>query len=153
MPRVEAIAESLGFSADLNLTALETSIKSLVSTSESLDEEKVVALTKLRKLLPKPKHGLFSRFRRGLWRVRARCGSHKSLQSLQQMDLWQEPSMEEQVGEALDRKPHMPPIKNIKEIKKVLLQIREINMKLKGFEGGFISEEGIKVSRGLWIWS
>jgi hypothetical protein len=41
----------------------------------------------------------------------------------------------------------MPPLKNIKEIKKVLEEIRSVNKKKQGFEGGFISEEGIKVSK------
>jgi hypothetical protein len=40
--------------------------------------------------------------------------------------------------------PHLPDLKNFKEVKKVLEEIRTINKKRQGFESGFISEEGIK---------
>ena len=67
------------------------------------------------------------------------------------MDLWQDPSVGEQMRDYHHHhsKP-MPPLKHMKEIKKVLQQIRKINLKLKGFERGFISEEGIKVRQDDW---
>ena len=40
----------------------------------------------------------------------------------------------------------IPNPKKMKEIKAVLKEIRGINRKLQGFEGGFISEDGLKVS-------
>lgn len=45
--------------------------------------------------------------------------------------------------------PQMPigiPPKKLKEIKKVLEEIRSINKRLQSFESGFISEDGIKVN-------
>lgn len=51
-------------------------------------------------------------------------------------------------NQTLPRFPEFPPFKHIKEIKQVLEEIRAINKKLQAFEGGFISEEGIKVSYG-----
>ena len=90
---------------------------------------------------------MLGHFRHGWWKLRAGCGSEKGKERLKKMDLWQDPSVEEQMRDYNhhSKKP-MPPMKHVKEIKKVLLQIRKINMKLKGYEKGFISEEGIKVS-------
>ena len=55
------------------------------------------------------------------------------------MQLWDQPSSSSAVPE--------PQLKGMKEIKKILLAIRAINKKKQGFEGGFITEEGIKVGR------
>ncbi len=132
----------------VNLTALSTSIQSLIEESESLDVQKSAALDKLRKLLPKPKrsqHGIVGRIQYRWWRLRATCRSLKGKDRLRQMALWNEPSLDEQYMAFKHHSKLSPPIKHLKEIKKVLQEIREINVKLKGFEGGFISEEGIKV--------
>jgi len=149
MSRVEHIADSMNVASDLNFSSLSTSIQSLIAGSKSLDVQKFDALDKLRKLLPKSKssqHGVFGCIKRGYWMMRASCGSQKGQDRLRQMELWREPSVEEQLSVVKHHSRPSPPMKNIKEIKKVLLEIRGINQKLKGFEGGFISEEGIKVS-------
>ena len=148
LSKVEHIAESLNVAFELNFTSLSTSIKSLVETSESLDVLKNNAIEELRKLLPKakdPKHGVLGCIRRAIWKVRAKCGSKKGEEKLRQMELWRDPGVESQLTDKKHHSKPSPPMKKIKEIKKVLLEIRGINKKLKGFEGGFISEEGIKV--------
>lgn len=146
--RVEHIAGSLNVASELNFTELSASIGSVIEASQSLDVKKTAALQKLRKLLPKvkrPKRGFTGRIKHAMWKVRAKCGSKKAQEILKQMDRWREPGTEELLKGGEHHSKPSPPLKNIKEIRKVLVEIRGINHKLKGFEGGFISEEGIKV--------
>jgi hypothetical protein len=133
-----------------------------------------VALDKLHKLLPKPKHpkhkGVFGKMARWWCTLRAGCGGEKGRERLSEMG-WDEheqgENQEYHVGhrhqgaekEGLPHLPHpklthiphipLPSKKKAEEIKAVLKEIRAINKKLQGFEGGFISEEGIMVSRSL----
>jgi len=44
---------------------------------------------------------------------------------------------------------HMPSKGKMEELKKIMKEIRDINLKLKGFEAGFISEAGLKVGSCL----
>ena len=147
--RIERIAESLDFASDLDLDSLSTSIQSLIKASTALDEEKHDAVNKLRKLLPKPKnpkHSFFGRLRCMWYSLRYKCGSRSSGEKLKQMQLWREPSVAEQLSGMEVTESRLPRLKGMRDIKKVLLEIRGINQKLKGFEGGFISEEGLKVN-------
>jgi N-acetylated-alpha-linked acidic dipeptidase len=108
----------MNVTAELNFTSLAQSINNLISSSQSLDHQKATALRKLHSILPKPPHAQ-SKIQRFFHKmlVRLHLRSCKGSSSL-------------------------PP----KEIKKVLEEIRGINKKLQGFESGFISEEGLKVS-------
>ncbi|ORY34010.1 hypothetical protein BCR39DRAFT_518112 [Naematelia encephala] len=160
LKKVEKVASVLGFSKSLDLTSLGESIDNLIAASLSLDAKKEVALERLHKLLPNPHHyrrGLFRSIARKWWQLRSSFGSSKAQSRLATMDSWIP------VDNQGARFPHLPipniP-KKIREIKAVLKEIREINKKLQGFEGGFISTEGIKerewykhkgVAPGLWL--
>ena len=130
----------------------------------------------------------FSSVARAWWTVRAAFGSQKAIErlahirlqgdlaqnGLSQIELWNDAEMSEseapQWPEFPSPKlpkfpsgPHMPNLPKhgkMGEIKKVLEEIRGINKKLQYFEGGFISEEGIKerewykhkgVAPGIWL--
>ncbi len=141
----------------------------MTETSLKLDKSKRTAMAKLHKLLPKPKHhrGVLCKLRRGLWKLRKAFGKkcdHGRHQSLNQIELYDKTNLDgshshsQSSDVAHDHKealaitkyrqhprPHFP-VKKMKEIRAVLKEIRAINLKLKDFEAGFISEEGIKVS-------
>lgn len=118
---------------ELNFEPLEKSIKTLVHASEHVDEQAESALKKLRKVLPKHPH--LSLSERLAAKFSSTGGCHG--QTADSMQLWDQPSSSVAVPE--------PQLKGMKEIKKILLAIRAINKKKQGFEGGFITEEGIKV--------
>lgn len=114
-------------------------------SSHELDSETVKAVEKLHKLLPKhPKLSLTERLSRAF-----SFGGSCHQPQIGQMELWENDN--ESLGlfphlPHAPHLPHLPDLKNIKEVKKVLEEIRVINKKRQGFESGFISEEGIKVS-------
>lgn len=139
-----------------------------------MDDQVAKAVHRLHKLLPKPPHhGFFTRIAKFWWTIRSFCGSEKAQKKLEKLfelqhgdahadshDDHHHEEHDSQHGEDgrvdgqlakryIHRSPRhrMPPLKNIKEIKKVLEEIRSVNKKKQGFEGGFISEEGIKVSK------
>ena len=127
-----------------------------------LDEQKEAALKKLEELVPGyDKNGARVCLRTGhkkswLERLRSRLGcalhakhgkhGHDDKHHGHHGDKDTEP-----------KGPHLPasrdlPLLNPKvlpKLSKVMDEIRGINKKLQFFEGGFISEEGIKVSRGF----
>jgi hypothetical protein len=126
---------------------------------------------------PKHQHGhglgLFGRIARWWWSIRAKCGSakgkerHESHLSTERVyGHKHEPDFHHGLEEVhpaqpqgeLPGLPHLPhpgtphprvpiPPKKKKEIQALVKEIRGINKKLQYFEGGFISEEGIKVGQ------
>lgn len=79
-------------------------------------------------------------------RFQAGCGSHSARKHLEQMELWDDQTMFDMPRGGHPPFPFPALPKKMKEIAAVLKEIRGINQKVRGFEGGFISEEGIKVS-------
>jgi len=120
---------------DLNFEPLEQSIKELVHASRHLDREAESALRKLRKVLPKHPH--LSLSDRLAAKFASTGGCHGQV-SMGQMELWDQDSPARTTTQ-------IPQLKGMKEVRNILLEIRGINKKKQGFEGGFITEEGIKV--------
>ena len=121
----------------IDFAPLAKSIKTLVEASTELEEEAAHQVKKLHKLLPFPRH-------HATWRSLFQSCARTFARS----------NDEEEEG---IRIPHLP---DFKKIKKTLAKIHEINKKLQNFEGGFISEEGIKdrewykhkgVAPGAWL--
>ena len=167
--KVEHVAKDLHKSDDLHLSPLGKAIDGVKEASEELDKHSKKVLKELKKALPKHpkhKHGLL----RGLWRkIRRSGGCHEKQEreALWQMTLWTDAADEDKdvarsSDLALPHLPHLPlpsPGK-IKEIKRLLDEVRTINRKLQHFEQGLISEEGLKdrewykhkgVAPGLWL--
>jgi N-acetylated-alpha-linked acidic dipeptidase len=121
--------------------------------------------------------GFVGRIARWWWSIRAKCGSdkgrerHESHLSMErdyghkyEHDIHHgleevHPAQPQLQGE-LPGLPHLPhpgtphprvpiPPKKKKEIQELVKEIRGINKKLQYFEGGFISEEGIKVGQAV----
>jgi hypothetical protein len=99
----------------------------------TLDAKTSANLEKLHKLFPTtPEHKRLSvkkQLKVYFWKVCSALGSSKCERKLQKHT----------------NKPAKLPKKTIAEIKKVLQALRVGNKKRQAFEGGFISEEGIKV--------
>ncbi|KAK4687379.1 N-acetylated-alpha-linked acidic dipeptidase, partial [Tremellales sp. Uapishka_1] len=141
LEKVESVASTSGLSDDIDFKNLSSSIEHLTHVSSKLDDEKVAVVEKLRKLLPRPHRSWMGRFRsRG-------CRQEEDL------------SLEERLTR-LPQMPALPSSRKMREIKKVLEEVRVINKKVQSFEWGFISEEGIKerewykhkgVAPGKWL--
>ncbi|OCF36828.1 membrane protein [Kwoniella heveanensis BCC8398] len=156
LEKVEAVLDENNFSNKINLDSLASSIKSVQSASATLDEQRAKALEKLRKLLPKPKH-----FKPSFWQRLApslSCAHASAEMQGAQLPTWDD--KQEDVGAVVKEWPRLPSPSKLKEIKKVLKEIRSINKKLQHFEHGFISEEGITsrewykhkgVAPGYWL--
>ena len=135
--RIEDLLDELNFTGQVNLESLRQSISTAISASEELDAKVERTLSRLRKLLPKrPHRSLMGKLTRHLAFLEHGCHG-----GARNMEVWSEDS--EQFPSV--RPPHFPPVKNHKAIEKLLKEIRVINKKKQGFEGGFISEDGIKV--------
>ncbi len=108
--------------AQVNLTTLCHAVENVQAAATDLDEEKHAALKKLAKLVPHPtpRHSKGCRgsvLRRALFRVKRLLGMHSH-------DHKHRSPM-----------PHLPP-KKLKQIRKVLFQLKDINKKLAKFESG-----------------
>ncbi|WRT66400.1 uncharacterized protein IL334_003356 [Kwoniella shivajii] len=160
LEKVEVIANSTSLLDSINFSTLSKSIESIQESSIKLDTERVEVLEKLRKLLPKPKSEKKRSFISRLFNKK--CSSHNQEDLDIQIQTWESA---ERTELELPRLPHLPiprlpsPDK-IKEIKKVLGEIRVINKKLQKFEYGFISTDGLKdrewykhkvTAPGLWL--
>lgn len=141
LKKVQHIVQRSGMDDSLQLGGLGEAIQTLGKASRELDIKAEKAIEKLIKLLPKrPKHkkGAFGRWLGG-WKG---CGSHDGEEAgLSGIELWSDSADTRSIKHGHE----IPPMKNMKKIKEVLKEIRAINKKKQGFEGGFISEEGIKV--------
>ncbi|WVR07065.1 hypothetical protein IAU60_004104 [Kwoniella sp. DSM 27419] len=155
LEKVESVAKDAGMADSVHLNSLASSIRNAQDASAKLDEERVRVLSKLRKLLPKPKHSKPS------WRERLMssisCSHHGD--NMGRMATWDDEVSAIKRVDVLSL-DSIPDAKKAKEIKKVLLEIRAINKKLQHFEQGFISKEGIKdrewykhkgTAPGLWL--
>lgn len=140
--RVQQIADATGLNEGLNLTSLGHSIHHLINASRTLDIDTKTQLEHLHKLLPppppppphhKPEHDHGS-LKQTLLKVCAAIGFESCEERLHQSHHDHGP-----------KRPELPK-KRVEAIKKVLLELRVGNKKRQAFEGGFISEEGIKVS-------
>ncbi|KAK1922840.1 hypothetical protein DB88DRAFT_492893 [Papiliotrema laurentii] len=150
--KIEDLLDELNFTGQVNLESLRQSISTAISASEELDAKVERTLSRLRKLLPKrPHRSLMGKLTRHLAFLEHGCHG-----AARNMEVWSEDS--EQFPSV--RPLHFPPVKNHKAIEKLLKEIRVINKKKQGFEGGFISEDGIKdrewykhkgVAPGLWL--
>lgn len=148
--RVQHIADSSDLEGSLNLTALGGAIDHLIGTSTSLDEKTKTQLDELHKLLPPPSHrkdhacdcpaGFKASLKQTLLRACAAFGSDRCAHKLRKSK-----HHDHGHGGGGGGPPHLPK-KKVEAIKKVLAELRAGNKKRQGFEGGFISEEGIKVS-------
>jgi hypothetical protein len=129
--RVQQISDAAKL-GELDLSPLGKAIHGLINASTSLDAETSADLAKLHKLLPvEHKHDKHAKMY--WWKVCSAFGSKKCERKLKKHH---------------GSQPKMPK-KKIAEIKKVLQALRIGNKKRQAFEGGFISEEGIKVSTSL----
>jgi N-acetylated-alpha-linked acidic dipeptidase len=152
LAKVQDIAESsqLQLEGSLNVTNLADAIHELAAASLVLDNQTLADMDKLHKLLPPPPHGDHGhdhphhdcpkkQIKQFLLKICSAMGSSRCERKLKK-----------------DHSPHRPhhgheggpprlPKKKVAEIKKVLESIRAGNKKRQAFEGGFISEEGIKV--------
>jgi len=125
----------------LNTSLLFQSIHRLINASASLDYQTEGDLKKLHKLLPPPppspphKHHDCgkSQLRLVWWKVCSAFGSSTCQRELKKHTPHHD-----------HPEPKLPK-KKVAEIKKVLEAIRAGNKKRQAFEGGFISEDGIKV--------
>ncbi|WVW83943.1 hypothetical protein I302_105966 [Kwoniella bestiolae CBS 10118] len=164
LEKVENIANSSSSSLNgsINFEALSLSIKSVTKASHKLDAERKELIEKLRKLLPKPKpqHGQASWFGKS-------CHSDHEPSGQGQIQTWEKSQSGEQASGFGGHFPfpHLPIPKlpspeKLKEIKKVLKEVRVVNKKLQHFEYGFISEKGLKdrewykhkiTAPGLWL--
>ncbi|WVF71481.1 hypothetical protein IAT40_006287 [Kwoniella sp. CBS 6097] len=156
LEKVEAIVDEHDFAEKINLDSLASSIRSAQSASAKLDEQRAKALEKLQKLLPKPKH-----FKPTFWQRLAaafECSHASREEKNLHLPTWDD-EQEAVIGMTKEW-PNLPSSSKLKEIKKVLKEIRGINKKLQHFEHGFISEHGIEgrewykhkgVAPGLWL--
>ena len=145
LDKVLAIAESTETEGpQLKLSSLAKAIHNLTETSKSLDKATESQLEELHRLLPAPprppphhphhKCGGLS-LKRTFLKVCAAFGSDRCEDALHP------PHPPPHGGPG-----HEMPKKKIEAIKKVLAELRTGNKKRQAFEGGFISEQGIKVS-------
>lgn len=151
LSKIQSIINGTSFEGKLDLNQLDKAIQTAINASRDLDKQAERAIEKLRKLLPKHPHFSWSQ---KIYRFFTRfggCHGHSDKMELLSDD---------------NHSPRSPPsfplptLGHVKEIKKVLEEIRVINKKKQGFEGGFISEEGIKdrewykhkgVAPGAWL--
>ncbi|AAW40887.2 protein-vacuolar targeting-related protein, putative [Cryptococcus deneoformans JEC21] len=144
---------------EIDFEPLADAIEAAQTASGELDKQRHKALKKLHKLIGKPAHGKYGIFKTMLrgcgWRVEEGKEVDYSLQT------W-----EEGPKEGISSFPHprlpfpLPTPGRIREIKKVLKEIRIINRKLQNFESGFLSQDGLKdrewykhkgTAPGLWL--
>lgn len=134
----------------MNVTALESSIRSAISASQTLDAHTTKVLDRLRRILPKHPHKFSAKFAKR----HVEQEDHEEHESHEDDDK-HEVDVEEGrhtvrvESDVVDKSPPViaqMEIPHLKEIKKLLGEIREINKKKQSFESGFITEEGIKVS-------
>lgn len=151
--RVQHIADSTGLNEGLNLTSLGASIQHLIGASQALDVKTTSQLEHLHKLLPPPPphphphphpHGCHSprvQLKQAFLKVCAAFGSDRCEKKLHK---YQHHHDHDHDHDRRPRKPELPK-KRLEAIKKVLAELRAGNKKRQAFEGGFISEQGIKV--------
>jgi len=140
----------LGLEGSLNTSNLSESIERLINASATLDHETESDLKKLHKLLPPPpphpphKHHVCGKKPLKLvWYKFCSAFSAKCERKLNKHHPDHHGHPE----------PPRLPKKKVAEIKKVLEAIRAGNKKRQAFEGGFISEDGIKVCPPAHKWS
>lgn len=134
---------------EIDFEPLADAIEAAQTASGELDKQRHKALKKLHKLIGKPAHGKYGIFKTMLrgcgWRVEEGKEVDYSLQT------W-----EKGPKEGISSFPHprlpfpLPTPGRIREIKKVLKEIRIINRKLQNFESGFLSQDGLKVGVPIW---
>lgn len=145
--RVEQIAQApqLELEGSLNLSSLAHSIHQLINASTTLDQQTEKDVEKLHKLLPPPPHhpphghhGHGKKPLKMIWYKLCSAWSSKCERKL----------AKHHPDHHGHPEPSKLPKKKVAEIKKVLEAIRAGNKKRQAFEGGFISEDGIKVCAG-----
>lgn len=140
--RVEYIYESLNFSQPLNLDNLSKGISLLQEATVALDVQKETALRKLAELTQPRKEGC-------LWK--AKTAVKESAQKIQKRFAhWDEDDDDDDDDEEEEEEHnhhhhhhhphHLPSPRKLREIKKVLEDIKQINFKISHFEAGFIGE-------------
>jgi hypothetical protein len=151
---VEKIAQSQELEGELNLEPLSNAVAAAVEASTALDVHTTKVMKRLGALLPeRPKHRQGHRphspveMETSEKPIRRSQNENESAPSLNST----EPSapslvMGPPTDLRKDKAPRPSELKHMKEIKRLLEEIRLINKKKQGFEGGFITEEGIKVS-------
>ena len=136
----------------MDLSTLGHAIHGLINASYALDYQTAADLKKLHKLLPSPPahpphhdhphHDCPKKqIKMFMLRVCSAMGSSKCARKLNKHS----PDQDHGHGHGPHPGPPRLPKKKVAEIKKVLEDIRAGNKKRQAFEGGFISEKGIKV--------
>ena len=134
--RIQSIINGTSFEGKLDLNQLDKAIQTAINASKDVDKQAERAVERLRKLLPKHPHFSLSQ---KVSRFFTRFGGCHGQSD--KMELWSDETHSTRFHPSVP----LPNLGHVKEIKKVLEEIRVINKKKQGFEGGFISEEGIKV--------
>lgn len=155
LEKVASIAKSLNVSDQLQFGQLKESIARVQNASAALDEQAVKALEKLHKLVPRMPRGHRGKGLAQVWQKavglvettlgvegnvsRGSEGHHE--RSSHHHDGHKghhggKHSHKHKHDKKHHKHPRMPDPKKVKEIKQVLLEIRGINQKLKGYESG-----------------
>ena len=164
--RIRYIADGMNVTDSLNLDGLSSAIDAVSSASAYLDAQKTETLEEIHKLVPGfEKHGARvcgpsgGHGKKHSWKAWLKahlgCGKHGKHEHNHKH--------EQPHGDDAPRLPRDLPVlddKAVKKLSKTMGAVRDINKKLQYFEGGFISDEGIKgrewykhkgVAPGLWL--
>lgn len=160
LEKVASIAESLNVSDQLDFDQLKESIARAQNASAALDRQAAKALDRLHKLVPKMPRGHRGKGLARVWQkavglVETTLGVEGDVSRSEGHDehshhhdahkdhhggKHSHGHKHDKHGRKHDKKhhrhPRMPDPKKVKEIKQVLLEIRGINQKLKGYESG-----------------